>query len=149
MSEYRRVDGGKDAGDAKLEQVKAYRLEPGHAGVYDVGAIHAIDYLEAGDTRHHVERGDRIVCAEILRFEKLPPTLIGTTSSLRKGGCRRLRMSGLCRQRNKKSQTRKRNCVALIVFQFYMSPKYIGDCHHRSSLMTGIIIVNANAADVR
>jgi len=46
MSEYRRVDGGNGAGDAKLEQVKAYRLEPGRAGVYDVGAIHAIDYPE-------------------------------------------------------------------------------------------------------
>ena len=46
MSEFRRVDGGVDAGEAKLEQVKHYRLEPGHAGVYDVGAIHAIDYPE-------------------------------------------------------------------------------------------------------
>ena len=46
MSEYKRLDGGNDAGDAKLEQVKAYRLEPGHAGVYDVGAVHAIDYPE-------------------------------------------------------------------------------------------------------
>ena len=46
MSEFRRVDGGAGAGEAKLEQVKAYRLEPGHAGVYDVGAIHAIDYPE-------------------------------------------------------------------------------------------------------
>jgi len=46
MSEFRRLDGGNGAGEAKLEQVKAYRLEPGHAGVYDVGAIHAIDYPE-------------------------------------------------------------------------------------------------------
>ena len=46
MSEFRRLDGGDGAGDAKLEKVKSYRLEPGHAGVYDVGAIHAIDYPE-------------------------------------------------------------------------------------------------------
>jgi len=46
MSEFRRVDGGNGAGEAKLEKVKAYRLEPGRAGVYDVGAIHAIDYPE-------------------------------------------------------------------------------------------------------
>ncbi|MDP1840794.1 MAG: hypothetical protein Q8L19_20015 [Reyranella sp.] len=46
MSEFRRLDGGKDAGDARLEQVKAYRLNPGQAGVYDVGAVHAIDYPE-------------------------------------------------------------------------------------------------------
>lgn len=44
MSEFRRVGGGTGAGEARLEQTKAYRLEPGHAGVYDVGAIHAIDY---------------------------------------------------------------------------------------------------------
>ena len=46
MSEYKRVDGGKDAGNARLEKVKSYRLEPGKAGVYDVGAVHAIDYPE-------------------------------------------------------------------------------------------------------
>jgi hypothetical protein len=46
MSEYRRLDGGDGAGEARLEQVKSYRLEPGHAGIYDVGAIHAIDYPE-------------------------------------------------------------------------------------------------------
>ena len=44
MSEYKRVDGGTDAGDAKLEKVNIYLLVPAHAGVYDVGAIHAIDY---------------------------------------------------------------------------------------------------------
>jgi predicted metal-dependent enzyme (double-stranded beta helix superfamily) len=44
MSEFKRLDGGDGAGAAKLEQTKAYRLEPGHAGIYDVGAIHAIDY---------------------------------------------------------------------------------------------------------
>jgi predicted metal-dependent enzyme (double-stranded beta helix superfamily) len=46
MSEYRRLDTGTGAGDAKLEKVRSYRLEPGHAGIYDVGAIHAIDYPE-------------------------------------------------------------------------------------------------------
>src|SRR5258705_7317424 len=46
MSVYKRLDGGNDAGDAKLEKVNSYRLEPGHAGVYDVGDVHAIDYPE-------------------------------------------------------------------------------------------------------
>lgn len=46
MSVYKRLDGGQGAGEARLEKVKSYRLEPGHAGVYDVGAIHAIDYPE-------------------------------------------------------------------------------------------------------
>lgn len=44
MSEYRRLDGGEGEGDADIEHVKTYRLTPGHAGLYDVGAIHAIDY---------------------------------------------------------------------------------------------------------
>jgi hypothetical protein len=44
MSEYSRLDGGAGAGEAKIEKVRDYRLTPGHAGLYDVGAIHAIDY---------------------------------------------------------------------------------------------------------
>src|SRR3546814_6743936 len=47
MSEYRRVDGNSGAGDASIEHVKTYRLTPGTAGLYDVGAIHAIDYPDA------------------------------------------------------------------------------------------------------
>ena len=46
MSEFRRVDGNAGAGAAQLEKVRTYRLEPGQVGVYDVGAIHAIDYPE-------------------------------------------------------------------------------------------------------
>jgi hypothetical protein len=44
MTEWRRVDGGNGAGTAELEVARRYRLEPGRAGVYDIGAIHAIDY---------------------------------------------------------------------------------------------------------
>lgn len=44
MSEYRRTDGNSGAGGAEIELVRRYRLEPGQAGIYDVGAIHAIDY---------------------------------------------------------------------------------------------------------
>lgn len=44
MSEFRRVDGGTADGEARIELVKTYRLNPGQAGVYDVRAIHAIDY---------------------------------------------------------------------------------------------------------
>lgn len=63
MSEYRRIDSGEGAGEARLEKVKSYRLEPGHAGVYDVRAIHAIDYPEGsrfvrvtGRDLDHVQR---------------------------------------------------------------------------------------------
>jgi predicted metal-dependent enzyme (double-stranded beta helix superfamily) len=44
MTEYRRLGAGAGPGDAKLEVSRRYRLEPGHAGLYDVGAIHAIAY---------------------------------------------------------------------------------------------------------
>lgn len=44
MTVWRRLDGGDGAGAARLEPVKTYRLDPGKAGVYDVGAIHSIDY---------------------------------------------------------------------------------------------------------
>jgi len=46
MTEWRRTDGGTAAGMADVEAVRSYRLEPGRAGVYDVGAIHSIDYPE-------------------------------------------------------------------------------------------------------
>jgi predicted metal-dependent enzyme (double-stranded beta helix superfamily) len=44
MTEYRRQDGASGPGAARLEVARRYRLEPGHAGLYDVGAIHAIAY---------------------------------------------------------------------------------------------------------
>lgn len=43
MIEWERVDDGDDE-HAELRQVKRYRLEPGHAGIYQNGAIHSIDY---------------------------------------------------------------------------------------------------------
>ena len=46
MTEYRRTDGGRGAGAAEIDLSKSYRLEPGKAGFYDVGVIHAIDYPE-------------------------------------------------------------------------------------------------------
>jgi hypothetical protein len=63
MSEYKRLDASESAGDAKLEKIKSYRLEPGHAGIYDVRAIHAIDYPDGsrfvrvtGRDLDHVQR---------------------------------------------------------------------------------------------
>lgn len=43
MTVFRRV-AGVGPGPAEIERVRSYRLEPGHAGLYDVGDIHAIDY---------------------------------------------------------------------------------------------------------
>ena len=44
MTEYRRVDDGRDPEQAKLEQTRRYRLSPGEVGVFAGTAIHAIDY---------------------------------------------------------------------------------------------------------
>jgi predicted metal-dependent enzyme (double-stranded beta helix superfamily) len=43
MTEWEREDGG-DPKHAKLKPVKKYRLTPGHAGIYQDGKIHSIDY---------------------------------------------------------------------------------------------------------
>ncbi|MFL6823446.1 MAG: hypothetical protein ACJ8FA_12835 [Xanthobacteraceae bacterium] len=44
MIEWEREDGGSDPHKAKLKPVKKYRLLPGHAGIYQDGTIHTIDY---------------------------------------------------------------------------------------------------------
>jgi predicted metal-dependent enzyme (double-stranded beta helix superfamily) len=44
MTEYRRVDDGRDADRAKLEQTRRYRLNPGEVGIFAGSVIHAIDY---------------------------------------------------------------------------------------------------------
>ncbi len=44
MIEWQREDSGADPKHAKLKPIKKYRLEPGHAGIYQDGTIHSIDY---------------------------------------------------------------------------------------------------------
>jgi hypothetical protein len=44
MIEWEREDNGGDPKHAKLKPVKKYRLNPGHAGIYQDGKIHSIDY---------------------------------------------------------------------------------------------------------
>ena len=44
MTEWRREDDGSDPNHAKLTPEKKYRLNPGHAGIYQDGKIHSIDY---------------------------------------------------------------------------------------------------------
>jgi predicted metal-dependent enzyme (double-stranded beta helix superfamily) len=44
MTEWEREDNGADPKHAKLKPVKKYRLTPGHAGIYQDGKIHSIDY---------------------------------------------------------------------------------------------------------
>jgi hypothetical protein len=45
MIEWEREDDG--SGQAKLKPVKKYRLLPGHAGIYQDGTIHSIDYPDS------------------------------------------------------------------------------------------------------
>ena len=45
MIEWEREDEG--SGQAKLKPVKKYRLMPGHAGIYQDGTIHSIDYPDS------------------------------------------------------------------------------------------------------
>lgn len=44
MIEWEREDDGADPRHAKLKPAKKYRLAPGHAGIYEDGKIHSIDY---------------------------------------------------------------------------------------------------------
>jgi predicted metal-dependent enzyme (double-stranded beta helix superfamily) len=44
MIEWEREDSGSDPKHAKLKPAKTYRLTPGHAGIYQDGKIHSIDY---------------------------------------------------------------------------------------------------------
>ncbi len=44
MIEWERLDDGSDSNNAKLRPAKTYRLMPGHAGIYQDGKIHSIDY---------------------------------------------------------------------------------------------------------
>jgi hypothetical protein len=44
MIEWAREDDPAQPGKATLKQVKKYRLLPGHAGIYQDGTIHSIDY---------------------------------------------------------------------------------------------------------
>ena len=44
MSEWEREDDGSDPKHAKLKLKTKYRLTPGHAGIYQDGDIHSIDY---------------------------------------------------------------------------------------------------------
>jgi hypothetical protein len=62
MTEWRRTKG-EGPGPAEVEVARQYRLEPGHAGTYDIRAIHSIDYPDGarfvrvtGTDLDHVER---------------------------------------------------------------------------------------------
>jgi hypothetical protein len=75
MTEYRRQDGGSGPGEARLAVTRRYRLEPGQAGLFDVGAIHAIAY---GDDARFV----RVTGADLERVPRLKFDLEEGTADL-------------------------------------------------------------------
>ena len=68
MKIYNRLSGGDGAGEAKLEMTKEFRLNPGMAGLFDVGEIHAIDH-PAGSRFVRVT-GTDLNNVERLRFDE-------------------------------------------------------------------------------
>jgi hypothetical protein len=64
MIEWERVDDGRDTGQAELRPAKQYRLKPGHAGIYQDGKIHSIDYPDKSRfvrvTGTNLDRIDRV-----------------------------------------------------------------------------------------
>ena len=63
MIEWEREDDRSDPAKAQLKPVKKYRLLPGHAGIYQDGAIHSIDYPDGarfirvtGTNLDHIKR---------------------------------------------------------------------------------------------
>jgi len=64
MIEWEREDNGSDAKHAKLKPAKKYRLMPGHAGIYQDGKIHSIDYPDYSRfvrvTGTNLDRIDRV-----------------------------------------------------------------------------------------
>lgn len=75
MTEYRRQGDTAGPGPAKLEVKRRYRLEPGQAGLYDVGAIHAIAYGEGA-------RFVRVTGADLEHVPRLKFDLEGQTAVL-------------------------------------------------------------------
>jgi hypothetical protein len=64
MIEWEREDDDGDPKHAKLKPVKTYRLDPGHAGIYQDGRIHSIDYPDSARfirvTGTNLDRIDRV-----------------------------------------------------------------------------------------
>lgn len=67
MIEWQREDDGGDPKHAKLKPVKKYRLTPGHAGIYQDGKIHSIDYPD--DARFVRVTGTNLDRIDRVRFD--------------------------------------------------------------------------------
>ena len=67
MSEWERKDEGGQEGHAELERRKEYRLDPAHAGLYDIGEIHSIN--PALNARYVRVTGTDLTRIQRLRFD--------------------------------------------------------------------------------
>ena len=67
MAEWTRQDDGGREGHADLERTKEYRLDPAHAGLYDIGEIHSIN--PAPNARYIRVTGTDLTKIDRLRFE--------------------------------------------------------------------------------
>ncbi len=67
MVEWTRRDDGKKKGHAELERSKHYRLDPPHAGLYDIGAIHSIN--PAPNSRYIRVTGTDLTKIDRLRYK--------------------------------------------------------------------------------
>ena len=82
MKIYNRLDGGVGAGEANLKMTGQFRLNPGMAGLFDVGDIHAIDHPKGarfvrvtGTDLNHVKRlryDESSGKAEIIEDQSVP-----------------------------------------------------------------------------
>ncbi|MGH6916153.1 MAG: hypothetical protein ACREJ0_00435 [Geminicoccaceae bacterium] len=79
MTEYRRQGGTSGPGEARLEVTRRYRLEPGHAGLFDVGAIHAIAY--GGKARFVRVTGADLEHVPRLKFDLAEQTAVRVESA--------------------------------------------------------------------
>ncbi len=67
MADWVRQDDGGQEGRAELERTKDYRLDPMHAGLYDIGDIHSIN--PAPNSRYIRVTGTDLTKIQRLRFE--------------------------------------------------------------------------------
>ena len=80
MTEWRRTDGKSDPGPASIEITRCYRLEPGHAGTYDIRAIHNIEFPD----------GARFVRVTGTDLERIPRLKFDLAKGSRRGDRKRL-----------------------------------------------------------
>ena len=68
MSLWKRKDGSSQAGPAELEKAGSFRLNPGQAGIFDIGTIHGVD-RSAGDCCYVRVTGEDLEVVPRLKYD--------------------------------------------------------------------------------